>query len=235
LTDRTDQLIADLVHELLPVRRLPPLWKVAATALALAAGIVVFARSMAALAGQMPLKGSPHVFDFLGLAGQWSVAGGAFAIALAACVPGRDSLRAAGLWVCAAGALLWLMGTVTMLGAERAELLSGAVLRDTALCTLNSLVPALVLALPLRRFVDLATPRHRNRVLFAGVFAAASFSCAPVNLACAQSGVVHGLMAHLLAPLLSAGVAFALIRLLDSRMPGVTGAAWPRMGSGSAG
>jgi hypothetical protein len=218
LTDRTDQLIDALVQELLPVRRLPPLWKVAATAFALAAGIAVFARMMAALAGQMPLKASPHVFDFLGLAGQLSLAGGAFALALAACVPGRDSLRAAGAWICTAGALLWLAGAVTMLAGERAELLSSAVLRDTALCTLNSLVPALVLAVPLRRFVDLATPRHRSRALFAGVFAAASFTCAPANLSCVQSGVVHGMMAHLLAPLLSAAIAFGAIRLLDSRV-----------------
>jgi hypothetical protein len=172
---------------------------------------------MAALAGQMPLKDSPQVFDFLGLTGQWSVAGGAFALALAACVPGRDSLRAAGAWACTAGGLLWLAGAVTMLGGERVELLSSAVLRDTGLCMLNSLVPALVLALPLRRFVDLAEPRHRDRALFAGIFAAASFTCGPANLACVQSGVVHGLMAHLLAPLLSAGVAFAALRLLDSR------------------
>jgi hypothetical protein len=218
LSDPTERLIDDLVQDLLPVRPLPPLWKVAAAAFALAGGIVVFARTMASLAGQMPLKPSPHAFDVLGLSGQLAVAAGAFAIALAACVPGRDSLRAAGIWACTAGALLWLAGTVAMLGGERAEILSSAVLRDTALCTLNSLVPALVLALPLRRFVDRATPRHRNLALFAGVFSAASFACAPVNLSCEQSGVVHGLMAHLLAPLLGAGLAFAVIRLLDSRV-----------------
>jgi hypothetical protein len=216
LTDRTENLIDALVQDLLPVRALPPLWKVAATAFALAGGIVVFARTMAALAGQMPLKAAPHAFDLLGLAGQLSVAAGAFAIALAACVPGRDSLRAAGAWACTAGALLWLAGTAAMLAGERAEIVSSAVLRDTGLCTLNSLVPALVLALPLRRFVDRATPRDRNLALFAGIFAAASFACAPVNLSCVQSGVVHGLMAHLLAPLLSTGVAFAVVRLFDS-------------------
>jgi hypothetical protein len=217
LIDRTEQLIADLVHELMPVRRLPPLWKVTAVAMGLAIGFAVFARAMASLAGQAPLKDSPQVFDFLGLAAQLSVAGGAFAIALAACVPGRDSLRAAGAWACTAGAVLWTAGIATMLGGEHAEALSSGVLRDTALCSLNSVVPALVLALPLKRFVDLATPRHRDRALFAGVFAAASFACAPVNLSCVQSGVIHGLGAHLLAPLLSAGVAFAAIRRLDSR------------------
>jgi hypothetical protein len=191
---------------------------VAVTAIALAIAMVGFARVMAALAGQEPLKATLRGFDLLGLTAQLSLAGGSLAMALAACFPGRDRLGTAGAWAAAAGAGLLIAGIASMLGGERLEPLSRAVLQDTALCALNSFVPALVLAVPLLRFVALATPRHRDLALFTGIFAAASFACAPANLGCVQSGALHGLLAHLLAPLLSAGLVFGLVRRLD---PGV--------------
>jgi hypothetical protein len=217
LSDRAQQLIGELVHELAPVRPLPALRKVAALAIGLALAIVVFARAMATLAGQPPLKAPLQIFDLLGLAAQLALAGGMLTVALAECVPGREALGAAGARAAAVGALLLVAGSAAMLWGERAESLSGLVLRDTALCTLNSLVPAFALAWPLRRFVSRAAPRRRSLALFAGTFAAASFTCAPSSLACVQSGAFHGLLAHLLAPFLSACLVFAALRALDTR------------------
>jgi hypothetical protein len=210
MTGRTSEdLAAQLVWSLAPVKPIPRLRVAAAAivALWLAAAVVT-----ASLTGAWPRFGDAAFWSnplAIGiLLGLGVAAASALVAALAGAVPGREPLARAG-WLAAGAACVWLIGCgCWAAGAAEGESAAG-LLAGSAGCLAHALVLALPAALAVSSYLSRGAPRQSS--ITAGVAAAgvAGLGALAVHTTCRVAGGLHLLLGHCLTPML-AGLLFAL-------------------------
>ncbi|MEX2205754.1 MAG: hypothetical protein WEF50_05950 [Myxococcota bacterium] len=211
MTERTDALIGSLARGLRPVRRLPPLGRVAFQVVAVGLGLAALHVAFELLAKQTFPKPSFAAVDAWTIAAHALLALGALAFALGACVPGRERLVRSGSIVLAVA-----LAAIAWIGLARLEVWLGADalglgwLGRTLACSLGSIAPAAIPALLLARFAARAAPRRVTRVLLLGSAASLALLTPPGILGCGYPDELHHALGHLLTPALGAVLLLAL-------------------------
>jgi hypothetical protein len=205
MTERTDALIGSLAHGLRPVRRLPELGFVASRVIAVGLGLAALHVAWALLAKEAFPKPSFAAVDAWTLAAHGLLAVGALAFALGACVPGRERLTRNGMRALALAFVVMAgIGCLRLKSWPGAEALGPGWLGSTLVCTLGSIVPAVLPLLLLARFAARAAPRRALPVLLLGGAASLALLTPPGILGCGYPDELHHALAHLLAPALGA-------------------------------
>lgn len=199
MSPTTNQLIQRLSADLAPVEILPSLPRIAAVGVALALAVAIAASLLAiALGAYGSVPSRPGAW--LAFSAHAVLAAGALAAALGGCVPGRASLERAGVWIAAAG----LAGTAAMVGGISAASPVHAVadLSHGFTCLGLTLLPALVPAYFITRFISRGVPRRPRWSAVLGITAVTALVALPGHVACGISDPVHAMFSHLLAPLI---------------------------------
>ena len=216
MSPRTEELIARLARDLRPVEPLAPLYKVS-TRLLVATAVVVGLAAAVGIAGGLLLPAAPTRSGYASIAGHLLLAFGALAVALASCVPGRERLERAGYLATAAGAGTAIAIAILLFRSAPPGGLGFVWTADTLVCTLLSTLPALVPAVLLVEFVRSGAPHRPSRTLAFGAVATVAFATLPGQVGCPCPGVLHGVIAHLFAPLTGGAVVFLCSSLLFYR------------------
>jgi len=205
MSDRTEQLVGELVRGLRPVQRLPRLGRVAAGVLSVALGLALARLAYASLTSAAWLKPDFASVDAQTIAVHALLAASALAFALGALVPGRESLArtgALGLVLVLAG-LAWIAGERLMAWSGPAALEPGWV-EATLECALSAIVPAVLPALLVARFAARAATRGKGVAVLLGAAASIAPLTLPGILGCRYPDALHHLVGHALAPVLGA-------------------------------
>jgi hypothetical protein len=216
MTTRTDDLIADLIRDLRPVKLLSSLYRVSARVLTLTAATVALAAALG-VAGGLLLPKPPTISVAAGIGGHLLLALGALAVALGSCVPGRDALERTGYVAAAVGAGTTIAVAIFVLRSGPPSGLGLAWAADTLVCTMVATLPALVPAVLLVEFARAGAPHRPARPLAFGALATVGFATLPGQLGCPVPGALHGAVAHLLAPATGGAVIFLCSVLLFGR------------------
>jgi len=205
MSERTDALIDELARGLRPVRRLPGLGRVALGIAGLAAALAGAQLVVASFTRSPWPKPSFAAADAATIAAHALLATGALAVALGACVPGRERLaRAGGLAVALAfGAVVWI-GCVRFAAWPGVAALAPGWSRATLACALGSIVPAVLPVFLFARFGARAAPHRVSLALFFGAVAPLGLLTLPGILGCAYPDELHHVVGHLLTPALGA-------------------------------
>lgn len=205
MTEPTNELIRELARGLRPVRRIPPLGRIAAIVAGLAGALVVAHVGYALASGSPLVKPDFGPVDGETLVAHALLAAGALAFALGASVPGREPLARVGAIALgvAAAAVVWI-GCARLLHWSGLASTSSDWLGAAFSCGLGSIAPAILPVLLLTRFSARAAPRHTALVLFVGAAAPIAILTWPGIVGCAYPDELHHVAAHLLAPALGA-------------------------------
>jgi len=205
----TEELAAQLAHDLAPVKPIPRLRVAAAAILALWLAAEV---TTASLTGRWPhlreaaFWSSPVAIGIL--LGLGLAAAGALVAALAGAVPGRERLARFG-WSTAGAACIALIGCgCWAIGAGEREAGAGLV-AGSASCVAHALVLAVPAALAASVYLSRGAPHHRWISAGAAAAGAAGLGALAVHATCRDASGFHLLLGHCLTPLL-AGLLFAL-------------------------
>lgn len=207
MSPSTDELIERLSADLRPVEILPPLSRAAALGLTLAVGAAAASCLVAVAVGVFGSAPS-RPGAWLAVAGHGAVAAGALAAALGACVPGRIRLERAGLSIAGAGLAATVAIAVYLVALPTP---AAAGLASGLTCLGLTLVPALLPAYFVTRFIGHGVPRRPVATAVLGVVDIAALVALPGHVACGISDPLHSVFAHLLAPLLAGLVAIAWV------------------------
>jgi len=214
MTTGTQRLIDDLTADLSPVRPIPPLRALALGVAALWAALFVLAAYERGLRPDL-LQGVLEIAPFAGIvAGLLLAAVGGVAGALAASVPGRESLGSAGRWLGLGGlALALAVGSYAAMTLRSVSPVpAGSDLRCFAMAFGLGLLPGAMLAGVLLSGWVANSGRGALLALFGG-FASGALA---VHLLCPISAGRHLLFAHigpvLILPLLGVLPLAALLR-----------------------
>ena len=210
MSDPARRMISDLTRDLSPVRRLPRLPVVAAAVVGASLALALAGLLAWGAAGHAMLKPGLGLFDALVVSGHLALASGALILALASCVPGRESLERIGGWVLGAGGLVTLLGIAVLLRAPAPAPAVGSF----AACTLVAVVPALVPAALLASFAGRGAPHRPWRTLAFAALSVVGFGTLAGHLGCPNSAALHLVMGHLIAPFSGGALVFAALRLL---------------------
>jgi hypothetical protein len=206
VTRSSQSLIAELVSELVPVRRIPRLSHVAALATALLLGAAVVALLSWGLnetfAGMRP---APRYW--VALAGLALFGTGGGCAALGSSVPGSDRLVRGGVGAMLAGALLALTSCGLFMARISAGEPAGSFWSAFSLsCLGSSSLVAIPAALLLTIFAARGYPHRPWLTIGSGALGLVAFGALPVIMSCGSADVLHMVFAHVLAPA-SAGLA----------------------------
>lgn len=205
MSERTEELVRELVSGLRPVRRLPQLGRVAAGVMSLAFGLALARLAYASLTGVAWLKPDFGSVDAQTIAVHALLAASALAFALGALVPGRERLSrsAALVLVLVFLGLVWIAGERLAAWSGFAALASGWV-GATVECSLSAIVPAILPALLLARFAARAATHGASVAVLVGAAASIAPLTLPGILGCGYPDELHQLIGHALAPVLGA-------------------------------
>ena len=200
----TRALAEQLGRDLRPVRRIPRLRSVLA-AIAGMAGVGM-AWSLYGAGGArtdlVAVMGQHPGFAAIGL-GLLAMALGGTVAAVAASVPGRDSLQRVGNWLLAVGALVGFVAAPgwILLYSAGVSLWPG---HDEFMCLRGAMWVALLPAAAVLGFVFWAAAYRPVWAGVAGVMGAFGLGAIAMHASCPNDGAAHWIMGHALAPLLGA-------------------------------
>jgi len=205
----TEDLAAQLVRNLSPVKPIARLRVAAAGVVALwVAAVVVTGWTTGAWPqlGDMAFWRDPIAVTIL--LGLGFVAAAAVVAALASAIPGRERLaQASGIGAGLAAA--WLIGCgLWAVGASPPEA-TGVVFTGCASCLAHALVLAMPAALAVGHYLSRGAPQHRRFASGVAAAGAAGLGALAVHTTCSMAGGFHLLLGHCSTPLI-AGLVFAL-------------------------
>ncbi|MBW2280474.1 MAG: DUF1109 family protein [Deltaproteobacteria bacterium] len=217
----TDSLIRELSRGLQPVRRVPPLHRVAALAAALALATAAIALVTWGL--NETFRGlNPEPRYWVAIAGLLSFAAGGAAAALGSTVPGNDPLIRGGVAAMVAGAMLTLLGSALFLARISAGEPAGSFWSALSLvCLGRSSLVAIPAAALLTLFAARGFPHRPWLTVGFGTLGLVAFGALPVTMSCGSESIFHIVFAHVLAPATAGlglwAVLWLLYALLRSR------------------
>lgn len=200
MSDLTSQLVAELVADLRPVRRIPRLRAMALGVLG--PGLLILV-ALAALRGLrhavVPLAGDAAWLA--AIAGLLILAIGALAAAVASTTPGRERVIWGGLAAATFGVFVSLAAAGALFWAGSAAHETGPVAARGALsCLILAAVGALAPALILARFLSRGLLRRPWITLALGACALTALGACAAGLSCHATQPAHLMLAHVLAP-----------------------------------
>jgi hypothetical protein len=213
----TDQVLGDLVQGLEPVRPIPRLRTVVASALALGAVASLLLLWVSGL--RADLAAAALRPSLAGVAvGLTIVALGGIATSLGGSVPGREGVARFGLRALVAGLGLAAAAAGWGLISTGVAAWEGMGLSCLATAVLVGLLPSV----PLVAFLARALPRQPAAGLAAAAAGAVALGGLSVHASCPATGGMHVLVGHALAPLLGGLFLGAILYplLLRLRRPG---------------
>jgi len=220
----SDSLIRELSRGLEPVRRVPPLHRVAALAATLA--LATAAIALVSWGLNETFRGlRPEPRYWVAIAGLLAFAAGGAAAALGSAIPGNDRLIRGGVAAMAAGAGVTLLGSALFLGRIAAGDPAGSFWSALSLvCLGRSSLVAIPAAALLTVFAARGFPHRPWLTVGFGALGLVAFGALPVTMSCGSESIFHIVFAHVLAPATAGlalwGVLCLLYALLRPRSPG---------------
>lgn len=214
--------IRDLVTDLRPVRRIPPLrvafaWTVLPWLLAFALDWSFGRTRLRALSD--PFWTAPFALAIL--AGLFVVGLGSTVAALASSVPDRSETMRKGLLMAAVGAAIGLSGALLQLSGP-SSMNDPVWWRGSIACMVHAVGLGLATGLVAARFIGAAAMWRPGASAALAVAGAVALGAVVVHASCTQGDTLHQLVGHALAPaiavaLLAAPLALAMRRLFQGR------------------
>jgi len=205
----TEDLVAQLVRNLSPVKPIARLRVAVSGVVALWFAAVVASSSMT---GAWPrVREAAFWSDPIAvgiLLGLGVVAAGAVVTALASAVPGREPLARAGRRTAGAAAV-WLLGCGLWAVAAREDEPAAGLFAGSASCLAHALVLAIPVALAAGYYLSRGAPQPGWIVSAVAALGAAGLGALAVHTTCSATGGFHLLLGHCVAPLVG-GLVFAL-------------------------
>ncbi|MCP4005617.1 MAG: hypothetical protein GY725_15615 [bacterium] len=201
----SEDLISELAKGLEPVVPLPSLATMTRRILGLVCVMLGAAFLFEAIAGIQGIHPELSATRFWSIAAHLILGAGGLALALATCIPGRNSVERFGWFGVVLGAGLTIAAVAGAHPFATRTPLDANWLSAASTCLLTALVPALVPAALLALYAARGVPRRPLLTLAYGSVAALSFMTIPGHLGCPRADLLHLLISHGFAPL-SAGL-----------------------------
>ncbi len=219
-----DSLIRELGRGLEPVRRVPPLHRIAAFVVTLA--LATAAVALVTWGLNETFRGlHPEPRYWVAIVGLLAFAGGGATAALGSTIPGNDRLIRGGVAAMAAGAAVTLLGSGLFLARIAAGEPAGSFWSALSLvCLGRSSLVAVPAALLLTVFAARGFPHRPWLTVGFGALGLVAFGALPVTMSCGSQSIFHIVFAHVLAPATAGlalwGVLWSLYALLRRRSSG---------------